>query len=350
MAEEKKSASKELLVGIDLGTSHTAVMTNRGNQFIVRSVVGYPRDLIGVKLLGEPYAVGEDALERHSYLDLRYPLEDGVLREFSERDLEVTRHLLQRIITMVEPNEDDHVCAVIGVPAESSAENKELLLNMAHEVVDMAVVVSEPFMVAYGLDKLLNSIIIDIGAGTADVCAMKGKMPAADDQATTIKAGNYVDERLAALISERYPDIQMTKDIATKIKEQHSFVGNANDGKEIEVEMRADGRPVICEVSEEIRIACESIVPEIIEQVGVLISSFDPRVQENVLKNIILAGGGSGIRGLDAMIAEELEEFGEVTVYTSSDEPDYAGCRGGLQLANDLPPAYWEQIGEIIGE
>ena len=140
-----------LFLGIDLGTSHTAVMSSRGKKFVLKSIVGYPKDVIGLKLLGRPYVVGDEAFEMRSYLDVRYPLQDGVLSELSDRDLEVARHLLTHVVQSSDPAPDDEICAVIGVPARASGANKALLLKMAQEVVHTALVVSEPFMVGYGL-------------------------------------------------------------------------------------------------------------------------------------------------------------------------------------------------------
>ena len=48
--------------------------------------------------------------------------------------------------------------------------NKQQLHNALMDVVDGLIIVSEPFAVAYVLDALLHTLIIDIGAGTTDSC------------------------------------------------------------------------------------------------------------------------------------------------------------------------------------
>ena len=336
---------KRLLLGIDLGTSRTAVMSSRGEKHMVRSVVGYPRDLIGVKLLGSPYVVGQEALDKRSYLDIRYPLEDGVLREYSERDIEVARHLLSHVIEVAKPKPNEEICAIIGVPARASGANKSLLLNIAQEMMDMALVISEPFMVAYGQGKLVNALVIDIGAGTVDLSALKGTLPEAEDQATLTRAGNFVDERLMALIEERYPEVQINTHVTCAIKEENSFVGD--NGKSIKVELRADGKPGTYDVTDQVQAACESLVPEIIETAENLIRSFPPEHQSDVLKNIVMAGGGSRIKGLASFIAEKLSTFGEVQVTTVADST-FDGSAGALKLAQELPPDYWDQLGDLI--
>ena len=54
---------------------------------------------------------------------------------------------------------------------------------------------SEPFAVAYGLDALLHTMIIDIGAGTTDFCVMKGRYPTEEDQRTLTVAGDSLDNQ-----------------------------------------------------------------------------------------------------------------------------------------------------------
>lgn len=345
-AVKQKDHEKPQLLGIDLGTSRTRVMSQRGTKKMVRSVVGFAQDLIGVKILGAPYVIGEEAFEKRCYLDLHYPLEDGVLKEFGERDKRIARDLIKHAVQLAEPGPDDQVWGVIGVPARATGANKALLLNMAHEVMDMALVISEPFMIAYGLGKLLNAIVIDIGAGTVDICALKGSMPGSEDQVMLTRAGNYIDERLLEGITESYPDVQINTHLACEIKEQYSYVGKKSG--EIMVELRAWGKPGSYDVTEEIRMACQSIVPDIIENTEILLQRFTPEVQSVVLQNIILAGGGSRIKGLDKMIAAKLRDYGDVAV-TCVKDPDFGGCEGALKLAQDLPPEHWGQLGETVG-
>ncbi len=335
-----ESNEKDLLIGIDLGTSRTSVMSDRGLKTMIDSVVGYPKDLIGVKLLGATHVVGSDALERH-YLNHYYPLEDGVIKETGDRDQEVAKELIRHVVSLAERQPGDRICGIVGVPARASAFNKEVLLELAREVMDVAMVISEPFMVAYGQDVLLNSIVIDIGAGTVDLCALKGKVPNEEDQVTLLKAGNYIDELLLESIQMRYPNVQINRRIAKAIKEQYAFVGKAPEP--VKVTMRENGKPVAVDVTDELELACNAIV----EQIQYLVAGFDPEDQETALGNIILAGGGSRIRNLDGVLTEALKEYGHVRVQAVED-PDYAGCLGGLKLASDLPPDYWDHVGEMV--
>src|SRR5260370_21652179 len=84
------------------------------------------------------------------------------------------------------------VGAVVGVPAAALRTNKQYLWNSMKGIVDSLMIVSEPFAVAYGLNALLHTMIVDIGAGTTDFCVMKGRYPTEEDQRTLTMAGDSI--------------------------------------------------------------------------------------------------------------------------------------------------------------
>ena len=342
MPEDQSDKENQLLLGIDFGTSRTAVMSNRGYKAITRSIVGYPKDIIGIKFLGKAQIFGDEALKNRSALTLYHPLEDGVIREASEKDYNAALELLKHVIIEAKKGEDVEVSGIIGVPSRASIMNKEILLKIAREVMSVALVVSEPFMVAYHLNKLNNSIVVDIGAGTVDICGVKGSIPGQKDQVTILKGGDYIDERLESAIHQKFYDVQVTRNLVRTIKEQHAFVGKAS--APLKITLRSDGKPGEYDITDEMRSVCESIVPDIIENIINIMKGYDPEDQQEVLQNIYLAGGGSNIIGLDKIIQQRLSEYGDIKV-TCVDDPDYSGCAGALKLAQDLPPEHWDKIG-----
>lgn len=333
-----------VLVGFDFGTSWTAVATSRGQKELVRSVVGYPRDMIGIKLLGQPYVVGDKAFEMRSYVDLRSPLKDGVIREYVERDVEVARHFVGHVMGLIPRDPGEELGVIVGVPARASNVSKDLMLKIFKEFADFVQVISEPFLVAYGQGTLVNSLVIDIGAGTTDICALKGAMPGEKSQITVNKAGNFVTEQLEALIVETYPDVQTNSYVVCALKEAHGFVGQPE--RQVIADLRAHGKPVAYDVTDAIRTACESLIPDILEGVERLIQTSSPEDQATMLQNVWMAGGGSRIKGLDRVVAAALRDYGDVRVRSVGD-PAFAVCAGALKLAMELPPRYWEQLGGV---
>ena len=343
MPDDQNKTASQLLLGIDFGTSRTAVASSRGYKNITRSIVGYPKDIIGIKFLGKAQVFGDEALKNRSALTLYHPLEDGVVREASEKDYNAALELLKHVVNEAKQGEETPVSGIIGVPSRASIMNKELLLKIAHEVMDTALVVSEPFMVAYQMNKLNNCIVVDIGAGTVDICGVKGSVPGQKDQVTILKGGDYIDERLESAIQQKFFDVQITRNLVRTIKEQHAFVGEPPSGP-LKVTLRSDGKPGEYDITEEMRSVCECIVPDIVENIINIMKGYDPENQPEVLQNIYLAGGGSNIKGLDRMVEQRLSDYGEIKV-TCVDDPDFSGCNGALKLAQDLPPEHWDKIG-----
>jgi len=342
MSEEQTTTENQLIIGIDLGTSRTAVMSNQGYRQITRSIVGYPKDIIGIKLLGKAQVFGDEALKNRSALTLYHPLEDGVIRDASERDYTAALELLRHVINEAKQGTDIPVAGIIGVPSRASIMNKELLLQIAQEVMSTALVVSEPFMVAYHLNKLNDAIIVDIGAGTVDICGVKGSVPTQKDQITTLKGGDYIDERLESAIQQKFYDVQITRNLVRILKEKHAFVGEPD--QPITVTLRTDGKPAEYDITREMRSVCESIIPDIVENIISIMKGYDPENQVDVLQNIYLAGGGSNIKGIGTMVEQMLSDYGQVKVTCVAD-PDFAGCSGALKLAMDLPAEHWDKIG-----
>ncbi|TAJ23392.1 MAG: hypothetical protein EPO68_03210, partial [Planctomycetota bacterium] len=97
-------------------------------------------------------------------------------------------------------------------------------------------------------------------------------------------------------------------------------------------------------ITQDMRAACASIIPPIVDGLGKLISTFDPEFQDRLKNRVLLAGGGSQIKGLDAAIeAEMLARLGGGRVIRI-EEPVYGGANGALKLAHDMPAEYWEKL------
>ena len=221
-----------LHVGIDLGTSRSAISASNGERFVVDSFVGWPADMVAKKILKRTVLIGHDAVSNRTMLDLHRPLERGLLKEGSEKDVEAVRELLKHLLGLVGVGGNgkvsaSNVRAVVGVPAAALRTNKQYLRNSMKGIVDSLLIVSEPFAVAYGLDALLHTMIIDIGAGTTDFCVMKGRYPTEEDQRTLTIAGDSIDTQLLKLIEERYPQANVTVYMVREWKEKFSFVGDA---------------------------------------------------------------------------------------------------------------------------
>jgi rod shape-determining protein MreB len=86
--EQQDAAPKKnsLFVGIDLGTSSSAIVDSNRKKFWVESYVGWPKDFIAAKVLRKPVLFGSEALKNRLSVDIFRPLEHGVLKEGSSKD------------------------------------------------------------------------------------------------------------------------------------------------------------------------------------------------------------------------------------------------------------------------
>ena len=333
-----------LHVGIDLGTSRSAISASNGERFVVDSFVGWPLDMVAKKVLKRDVLIGHEAVANRTMLDLHRPLERGLLKEGSDKDVEAVRELLRHLLRLVGVNGKEaaaNVRAVVGVPAAALRTNKQYLRNAMKGIVDSLLIVSEPFAVAYGLDALLHTMIIDIGAGTTDFCVMKGRYPTEEDQRTLTVAGDSVDAQLLKLVNERYPAANVTVFMVREWKEKHSFVGDASGP--IVVQAPVKGVPTDLDITAEMKAACESLLAPLAETMLDLLSRVEPEFQDKVRNNIILSGGGGLIRGLPEALEKVLKTVGGGNVRYMED-PVFIGSDGGLALANDAPEGDWEKL------
>ncbi len=339
--KEAQTGEDILYVGIDLGTSRSSVSASNTKRTWIESYVGWPKDFISQQVVGRPVLFGEDALSNRLSLDLVRPLEHGIIKEGIDRSEEAVKEIIRHLIELSEPAGDQKIYAVVGVPSDSLKVNKLAIRRAVSEFVHSLMVVTEPFAVAYGMNLLNNSLVIDIGAGTTDFCIMHGTIPAEDDQKTILFAGDYVDDQLFSYLSEKYPSSKFNKNMVRQFKEKYSFVREIPG--DILVELPVNGKPVMHDIKNEVKRACESILPALAETTTEMIARFDPEFQIKIKNNIVIAGGGSLIRGIREYLQDALKEYGPCKV-TLVQDPLFAGSDGALKLAQDMPPKYWETL------
>ncbi|HEX4960954.1 MAG TPA: rod shape-determining protein [Thermoanaerobaculia bacterium] len=340
------SEKKEVLrVGIDLGTSRSSISSSNGQRHVVESYVGWPLDMVARKVLKKNVLIGREALDNRSMLDLHRPLEQGLIKDGSEKDEAAVRELLWHLLSLAGADRESRdglkVHAVVGVPAEALRINKQQVRKALQDAVDSLLIVSEPFAVAYGLEELLHTMIIDIGAGTTDLCVMNGRLPTEEDQRTLTQAGDFIDDQLMRLTRERYPEARFSIHMVRAWKEEGSFVGSTKTP--VVVTAPVNGKPTQLDISREMQQACESILPSLVESMLDLLTRVQPEYQEKVRNNVVLSGGTGLIRGLGQRLEAELQAVGGGKVKVVKD-PIFVGSDGGLSIATDAPEGDWEKL------
>ncbi len=339
-----------MVMGIDLGTSRSSIAAMNGVRKTVESYVGFAKDAVSRKHLGADILYGRDALENQLSVNLYRPLEKGVIKgtldndtEELEKNLEAAKLLIHRLVELVKPGRDEKLYGVIGVPAQASDKNKQGILDSARGVFDAVMIVSEPFTVAYGMERLSDVLVVDIGAGTTDLSRMHGTVPAPEDELSFQIAGDAIDRELHKILTQKHAEASVTVNMCRRFKENYGYVSDTKD--KIIVQLPVKGKPTDFDITDDMKQACEIIVEPILDGIHKLVATFNPEFQEKIRNNIILGGGGSLLRGLNKRIEDGLERVGGGKV-TVVEEPIYAGANGALQLALDMPAEYWQHLHE----
>jgi rod shape-determining protein MreB len=328
--------------GIDVGTSRTSICTSTGKRLTVESCIGYPKDMVAQKRLKKPYVLGKEALENRLAVDLIYPMADGVLNS-DKRAIDGMNKILAALIGTVFPDlkSNDIVYAAVGTPAQASIENNKDLLKVCSGVVNKVLVVSEPFAVAYGMDMFDEALIVDIGAGTVDLCRIHGTLPEMNDQISLNTAGNYLDKLITDSLLKQYPGVQITKNIIRQMKEKHGYADRFSH--EAMFTLTVEGKPSDFDIGDVLSACIREFVKPICAAVQQLVATFDAEFQAVLRNNIVVAGGGSRLRGIDGAIEHALKDYGGGSARCTED-PEFGGAMGALKMALEMPEDLWEEV------
>ncbi len=357
--EAPRTKVSTLLVGFDWGTNKSCVQTSAAGSeetllnTVVPTIVGYANDGIVENLLPGNVRVlyGAEALKRRLHLRLVQPMIDGVVD-----DLSAARDFARHIRSLINPAEDAELRAVIGLPANAERAARENLRQAVAGVFDKVIMIPEPFLAALGyrdesrlsdpsyVDPVSNSLFVDIGGGTTDVCLVQGYYPTADDQISLPFAGDKVDALLNEAIKKTYPDVAMSTLKVREIKEQYSYVGKLE--QPVQVNVVVGGKMCKFDLGAQVGEACAELLNRILDAVKVLIGRASSDSVVELMQNIILTGGGSRVRGLDTELQRLLAEEGyeNPRVKTVGENYKEFVATGALKAARQAKESQWQQL------
>jgi rod shape-determining protein MreB len=245
------------------------------------------------------------------------PLRDGVIADF-----EVTEMMMRHFITkshnrtaFVRPR------IVIGVPSGITGVEKRAVIDAAmHAGAREAYLIEEPMAAAIGaslpVSEPVGSMIVDIGGGTTEVAvlALGGIVVSKSIRV----AGDEMDEAIVAHCRKNY-NLLIGERTAEQIKID---IGSAYPlGEERTVEVRGrdlvSGLPkTITLTSAEIRDALAEPVATVVDAVRMTLEKTPPELAADIMdRGIVMAGGGSLLRGLDKHLSQETD----MSVYVVDD-------------------------------
>ena len=331
---------ERLYLGIDLGTFQSTITASNGKSETIETVVGKPKDPIARNFLKRDTLFGADALKNKLACNIYRPLSSGVAQD-DENNLAAAKSFVTHLVESVDPEDFDEVFGVICSPSMISFVDKSNLVSILRGQVNAIMVVSEPFAVAFGLDEVGGSIVVDIGAGTTDIARIYGAFPTEDDQATLEEAGDWVDGILQDLIEKKFTGAQLTKDMVRRWKEEGSYV--SGEPREQIVELSVEGKKQVVDIGDLVQIACEELIPHLVSAIKRNVAGADPEYQPILRNNIILSGGGSLIDGIADRVADDIADIGDVRVWCV-DDPIARVADGALKLAMQMPDDQYTAI------
>ncbi len=352
---QSEPTKEAVLVGFDMGTNTSVFLAWHMGQMlkhpvnIVPTILGVPKEglLPGIIPAGKDKLFGYEALNMKLHCTLVRPVKEGFVD-----DLESTREFMAYMRDLIDPGRHHPIWAVVGSPASASPERLRDIRRSCVGAFHRILLVPEPFLAAMGLrdetqlsrsdyfDPVRNSLFIDVGAGTTDLCVVQGSYPTANDQISFPIAGDNVDEKLMALIQRRYPDVQISPTAITRFKEQMSYVGGVRQPCDAKVSTL--GKMVTIDISDMVREACATLIPPIVQNVQKLAARCNSDAVEEMMANIILTGGGSQIRNFGPTIEKELAALGFASArcHVVQDYKELV-AKGGLKTARAVKEHQW---------
>ena len=355
----RPAKSKTMLVGFDLGTNKSCVLAGPAGtnditvSKIVPSVVGYVKDGIVEGIISGNATVlfGEEAMRNLLHVNLVAPLAEGVIAR-----TDAARDLFKHIRSQVDPTNQAEIRAVVGVPANADDKAREDIRQCALGTFDRILLIPEPFLAALGfrddgrvgqpgyVDPVTNSLFIDIGGGTSDLCLVQGYFPTRDDQISIPFAGDAIDELLHEELNRVYPNNGLSRLKVREIKETHSYVGPIR--KPIDVRVIMGGKAHNLELGEALGNAANALIDKIYPALTTLITRASSDSVVALLQNIIITGGGSQIKGIDTVLQKRLADDGYESPRVKLAGQDYKRyvAMGALKAARAARENQWQYL------
>lgn len=358
-AKRPSTKSKTILVGFDFGTNKSCLLAGNADENdisvskVVPTCVGYVKDGIvdGIITGNSQILFGEMAEQNMLHVKLITPLEEGFITH-----PEAAQDFLGHMRKLADPSGQAEIRAVIGVPANADDEARETLRRCAHGTFDRVLLIPEPFLAALGfrddsrvgqsgyIDPVVNSLFVDIGGGTSDLCLVQGYFPTAEDQTSIAYAGDSIDNVIQEELNRTYPNNGLSRHTIREIKEAHSYVGASR--KPIDVKVVIGGKARLLELGSVVGEACNTLVDKIYPALTKLISRASSDSVVTLLQNIIVTGGGSQIKGIDTLLQQKLVDDGYESPKVRLAGHDYKRyvAMGALKAARAARENQWQVL------
>ena len=300
-------------IGIDLGTANCLVyLKDRGIVFSEPSVVAIS------KQTHEALAVGNEAKKMlgrtpDNITALR-PMKYGVIADYETTGV-MLRHFIEKAKMILPPRSRlIRPRVLIAVPSGITEVETRAVKDSAERAgAGDIFLIEEPMASAIGVglpvSEPTGSMIVDIGGGTTEVAVIS--LAGIVEKKSVRVGGDEMDAAISEHLKRVYNLIigpRTAEEIKIKIGSVHS-----TDDEDQEIFLEVKGIDLVSRMpkainisSHEIRAALQVPVTSIVEAVRATLEKCPPELASDLIdRGIMLAGGGSLLRGLDRLISEE---------------------------------------------
>lgn len=300
-------------IGIDLGTANCLVyLKDRGIVFSEPSVVAIS------KQTHEALAVGNEAKKMlgrtpDNITALR-PMKYGVIADYETTGV-MLRHFIEKAKMILPPRSRlIRPRVLIAVPSGITEVETRAVKDSAERAgAGDIFLIEEPMASAIGVglpvSEPTGSMIVDIGGGTTEVAVIS--LAGIVEKKSVRVGGDEMDAAICEHLKRVYNLIigpRTAEEIKIKIGSVHS-----TDDEDQEIFLEVKGIDLVSRMpkainisSHEIRAALQVPVTSIVEAVRATLEKCTPELASDLIdRGIMLAGGGSLLRGLDRLISEE---------------------------------------------
>lgn len=293
-------------MGIDLGTANTLVcVEGQGVVLQEPTVVAIEKETHRI------FAVGDEARQMlgrtPSNIIAVRPMRDGVIADF-----EITKKMLHYFINKAGKNIGMFAPRVIiGIPSGITEVEKRAVMDAGIQAGAREVLlIEEPRAAAIGAGMDVGgpsgNLIVDIGGGTTEVAviALGGIVSSRSIRI----AGDEMNESVMSYIKRNF-NLLIGERTAEDIKKEIGSAYPLENHESMEVRGRdlLTGLPkTIVVTGQEIQEALSDSIASIVEAVRLTLEKTPPELAADILdKGIVMAGGGSMLRGIDRLLSEE---------------------------------------------
>jgi rod shape-determining protein MreB len=260
---------------------------------------------------GEVHAVGAEAKRMlgrtPGAISATRPLKDGVITDFG-----ITEQMLRHFIRKASHGRT-HPRVVLCVPSGVTGVESRAVEDAARSAgARWTGLIEEPMAAAIGaglpVAEPTGNMIVDIGGGTSEVAVIS--LGGIVVSRSIRIGGDELDEAIIGHVKRQY-NLLIGAQTAEEVKFEIGSACPLPEEEKVEIRGRdmASGMPkTIVLTSQEIRAALADLVQAIVDAIKATLDQTPPELASDIMdRGIVLAGGGSLLRGLPERLRQETQ-------------------------------------------